>query len=89
MNDSFRVAFCRKAVAFPDQILAQRLIIVDLAVEDNPHRAVLVGDWLMTCSQIDNAQPPHADRAAAIHVEALIIGPAMDNLIAHGLHAGN
>jgi hypothetical protein len=36
--------------------------------------------------EIDNAETAHADSAAAIDVETLVIGAAVPDLIAHGAH---
>jgi hypothetical protein len=42
----------------------------------------------MSAVQVDDAQPAHADCAAALYVEALIIRPAMTDDIAHALDDG-
>ena len=46
------------------ELRAQLAIVVDLAVEDHPDRAVLVADRLMAAGEIDDAQPAHAERRA-------------------------
>lgn len=33
------------------------LVIVDLAIENDPDRMVLIGKWLCSCSKIDDAEP--------------------------------
>ena len=38
----------------------------------------------MARAQIDNAQSPHPDAAAAFHMEAFVIRSAMADLVAHG-----
>src|SRR5947209_8239171 len=40
----------------------------------------------MPRAQVDNAQPPHADRASALDVEALVVRTAMANPVAHAFH---
>ena len=41
----------------------------------------------MAGGEIDDAEPPHADAAAAIDVDALVVGAAMADLVAHRVHA--
>ena len=41
----------------------------------------------MTGGQIDDAQAPHADRTSALNVIAVIVRPAMANLVAHASYS--
>ncbi len=68
------------------EIGAQFLVAVNLAVEDDPHRTVLIGDRLMAGGEIDDAEAAHADPAPAIHVNAFVVRTAMANLVAHRLY---
>ena len=86
MNQSLGVAGGLEVMAARDQVRAQFLVVVDLAVEDDPHGTVLIGYRLVAGGEVDDAEAPHADGAAAIDVEALVVGTAMANLVAHRLH---
>ena len=68
------------------EIAAQLGEVVDLAVEDDPDRAVLVVNRLMAGRQIDDAQPPHPERHAFFHPHALVVGAAMADDVAHPMH---
>jgi hypothetical protein len=59
MDDHFRVTVGVKAMAASFEFQAKLLEIVNLSVIDNADSLVLVEDWLVTTSQIDNAEPPY------------------------------
>jgi hypothetical protein len=61
------------------QPLAKNRMVIDFSVEDNPERTVFVADGLMPGRQINDAQPAHAEPGAAFHVNALVVGPAMNH----------
>ncbi len=89
VDDRFRVALRSEPVAARDETRAQILEVVDLAVEDEPDRAVLVGHRLARVRrQIDDAQPPEAEPgpAAGRDVHAVAVGAAMEHAIPHGGH---
>ena len=65
------------AVAARDELLAQGEMVVDLAIEHDPERAVFVRNRLMPARHIDNAEPPHADADCAIRIKAFVVGTAM------------
>ncbi len=88
MDERLGIAGSAELVAARDQAGAQFLIIVDLAIEDDPHGTVLIRDGLVAGREIDNAQPAHADTAAAIDIHAFVVGTTMANLVAHGLDMG-
>ena len=77
-----------EAMTLARQIFAESLVVVNLAVENNPDGAVFIGDRLMASGEVDDAQSPHTDRATAIDMETFVVGPAMDDLVAHRLDAG-
>src|ERR1700692_3884498 len=66
-----------------DQVRAQLLEIVDLAVKHHPDRAIFIADRLVAGTKIDDAEPAHADPARAVDVIAVIIRTAVANLVAH------
>ena len=52
----FRIALGREGVACGDQLPAQFPVVVDLAVEDEHERAILVVEGLVRPSEIDDAR---------------------------------
>src|SRR5579863_10683266 len=82
------------SVAERDQLLAQTLEIVDLAIEDDLHRTVLVAHRLVPGRQIDDRQSPMSEpdtmcpRAGGRLVEALIVRAAMCDGIGHAPQRG-
>src|SRR5882724_2856761 len=83
MNQRFRVAVGFESMAGADQIRAQFLEVIDLAIEDYPHGSVFVGHGLVAARQIDDAEAPHAEAAATGDMIAFIIRAAVPDLIAH------
>ena len=57
VNDGLRVAVCAELVAFGFEPVAQLGKVVDLTIEHDPHRAVLVAHRLMAAADIDDAEP--------------------------------
>ena len=86
MHDHFRVALRLEHVAKRLQLGAQLAVVVDLAVEDDTDRAVLVEDRLVPAGQVDDRQPPHPEPDPPLDVDALVIGAAMHD---RGAHAPN
>ena len=84
VDDHLGVALGREPVARADQGLAQLAVVVDLAVEDDDDRPVLVGDRLVAGREVDDAQPLDAEtRAVADEVSARVGAAVLD----HGAHA--
>ncbi len=77
MQNYFRVRTCGKAVPGPLQFSAQLHMVVDLAVENDPECAILVGDGLLAGRQIYNAQPGAANPDLRVHVQTKLIRPTM------------
>src|SRR5262245_28871982 len=65
---------------------AQRLVVVDLAVEDEPERAILVGDRLPAAGEVDDAQPADAQTGVTAEFETVVIGPAVTDRGGHPGH---
>src|SRR6185369_1357760 len=75
-----------EAVALLLQLEAQLLEVVDLAVEDDPQRAILAAHGLMAGrGEIDDAQPAVAEPDRAVAPDACVVGPAMGDHVAHAL----
>ncbi len=90
MHDGLGVGAGAERVPLRDELLAQRLKIVDLPVEDDLHRAVLVRHRLVSGGQIDDGQPPVREAHAALAVarlgfeEALIVRTTVRERRGHG-----
>src|SRR5882757_1448391 len=83
MNDDFCIASGIEAMSAPFQLGTQLGKIVDLAVVDDPCAAIFVEHRLMSASEIDDAQAAHAQTGAVLDEDAFIVGPTVDDLIAH------
>ena len=75
-----------EAVAEVFQAPAQRLVVVDLAVEDGHERAVLVGDRLMAALDVDDAQAAHAQPHVVVEVKALVVRASVAQHLGHAPH---
>ena len=58
------VAAAAQHVAARLELLAQRRVVVDLAVLRRPDAAALVGEGLVAALDVDDREPPGAERAA-------------------------
>ena len=88
MDDGFRIALGAEAMAGAFQPLPQGAEVVDLAVEDDPHRAVFVAHRLPSAGEVEDGQPAVSQgdagqRVALGDVLALAVRPAMAQ---HGDH---
>ena len=73
----------RKPVALADEPLPQLLVIIDFAIKNHPHGAVFVRERLVAGREIDDAEAPHADAAASLDADALIVRTAVPDGLAH------
>ena len=85
MHDDLGVRAGGEAVAPALQVGAQLLKIVDLAVEDDGHRAVLVADGLRPSLEVDDAKPARDQPHARLNEVPRLVRPAVDDGIAHAL----
>src|SRR5688572_29154168 len=65
------------------ELLARGAVVVDLPVEDDPDRAVLVRHRLLSGAQVDDAEATMGECRACIAVQAGFVRPAMSDHIAH------
>ncbi len=79
MDEHLGVAVGGESVTALAQLLAQAGVVVDLAVEGDPDRAVLVGERLVAALEVEDRQAPHADAGpvAWIGVGPLVVGTAV------------
>src|SRR5262245_58454207 len=65
------------------QTITQGLVVVDLTVEDEPNRAVLVGQWLPASNKIDNGESSKSESSVRVSVNAGIVRTAMRKPVNH------
>src|SRR2546426_3316086 len=65
------------------ELPAQFAKVVDLSVEDDPDRAILVMNRLVAGRQVDDAEASHAERHTLVHQQPLIVWAAMTNRLTH------
>src|SRR5438552_1213003 len=73
MDDHLGVGIRSKLMALFLQLCSQFSVIVNLAVEDDPHRFFCVRHRLMTAGEIDDRQSPEAQTNRPVDEEAFII----------------
>ena len=83
MNDSFSVAVGIELVAELFELLAQFAIVVDLAVENNPGRAVLIMNRLLSVREVDDREPSHGQAHAIAEIETVVVRTTMPNRLVH------
>ena len=74
----------RRSVALSLELVPQRAVVVDLAVEDGDDVAVLVRDRLIARREVDHAQAAVAERAAPERSGRAVIRAAMPDRVARG-----
>ena len=67
------------------QLGDQLLVVVDLAVEDDDHRAVFVEQRLLAGGDVDDRQPPVAEAHAGLEVQAAFVRAAVGLRVVHAL----
>src|SRR3972149_12227379 len=77
MHKALGVRLCREPMAVFLEIPTNLPVIVDLPIEHDPDRSVLIVDWLMSPLHVDNRQPTHAQRDTITEKIPFVIRPAM------------
>src|SRR5262249_36953708 len=72
-----------KAVPPRQQVAPKLLIVVNFPVEDDPDRAIFIAHRLMAGREVNDAEPSHPDPGAPIHINAVIVRPAMADPVTH------
>ena len=83
MNDRFRIGIGGETVPASLQIRSELPIIVDLAVEYDPDRPVLVRQRLMAAGDVDDAEPAHPEAHGAVHIDAFVVGTPVNDGLTH------
>src|ERR1700738_4123200 len=82
-DDCLGVASRGVAVATTFQIGADRRVIIDLAVEDDPNGSILVRHRLMSTAQVDNTEAPETEGNGTIQVVPGVVRSAVEELPSH------
>src|ERR1700676_912778 len=83
MDDSLRVASGAITVTACLKVVAQVPVVIDFAVEDDPNAFVLIADGLVSGLDVDNAKAAHCQCDILLDKKAVIVGPAVDDLLVH------
>jgi hypothetical protein len=78
VDKDFRVRSGFEVMALFNQALAKLEIIINLAVEDNPNRTVLVAKRLTAALQVNDAQAAVSQSNVTFKLKSLPIGPTVD-----------
>ncbi len=85
MDDDLGVRACAEDVAERFELASQFRKVVDLAVEDDPHRFLRVRHWLMAAGEVDDRESSESQADRSREVIALVVGSAMCNRACHCL----
>ena len=85
LEDDLGVRVGGEGAAPGDQLLAQLLEVVHLAVVGQDEIAVGAGHGLVAVGQVDDGQPPVGDGAGVVHIIALVVGAPVADAVRHGL----
>ena len=88
MHDYFGIAARVEDVAKRLQLGNQRLVVVDLAVEDDADAAVLVEQGLLAGCQVDDRQAPVTKAEAGFEMQVALHRPAMVLALIHAVKHG-
>jgi hypothetical protein len=83
MKDGFGVALGAIAVTTRFKIGAQVAVVVNFSVVNDPKAFVLVRNGLVTCLEVNDAEPPHRQSDVPFHKKAVIVRPTMLDSAAH------
>ena len=84
VEDCLGIALGGEPVPLGLQITTEKPVVVDLPVEDDPDRAILVGHGLPPAGQVDDGETGHAETHAGLDVRARVVGPTVDDAAEHG-----
>src|SRR5262249_55468593 len=84
VREDLRVAAALEAMA-AEQLAPDVLVVVELAVLHRPDGAVLVADRLVAALDVDDAEPPHAERDAGLEVRAAVVRASVRHGVGHAV----
>ena len=85
MENCFGVAVGPEGMSSARKVAAEFVEVVDLAVLENGDISSLIPDRLLATFEVDDRQASHAHRQRPFGEDALIVGAAVNNHVAHGL----
>ena len=65
------------------QTSAQFLIVIDLAVVNDPFRLVGIMYWLLPAGEVNDREPSHRQTYAVLDIETVLIGPSVLDRAVH------
>src|SRR5687768_15782295 len=77
VDDGFGVGVCSEPVTSSFEITAQLVVVVDLAVENDPHRPIFVGQWLIAARAIDDGEAPVSEGVPGRATDGAAVRTAM------------
>src|SRR5262249_39797325 len=77
VQDDLGVGVAAEAMRLVLEKAAELAVVVDLAVEDDDSRAVLVGNWLVPAAEVDDRQPAAPEPDLRFEVDPLVVGATM------------
>ncbi len=83
MDDRFGVAVGVEGVSEFFELLAQLEIVVDLAVKNDPRRAILIVNRLLPALEIDDREAAHCQADGSVDIEAVFVRAAMPDRFIH------
>ena len=83
MRQDLGVAPATEAVPARDELAANRVVVVQLAVLDRPDAFELVRERLMAAVDVDDAEAANAERDARSRVEPPVVRPAVCHHVRH------
>ena len=83
MRDDLGIAAAGEAVAVGAELVAEPLVLVELAVLRRPDAAVFVRERLMPVHDVDDAQAADADRDPRGNMGSDVVRPAMPDDLGH------
>jgi hypothetical protein len=85
-QDALGVAAGAEAMAERLERLAQRGVVVDLAVEGDDEAPVVALHRLVAAGQVDDRQAAHAEAEVVLREDALVVRAAVHDGVAHRAH---
>ncbi len=89
VHQDLGVAAGPESMTAGQQPLPQWLIVVDLAVQDDPERFVLVGNRLPSPREVDDGEAAETEPEARLDVDRGIVGATVRDCPRHGLDVGS
>jgi hypothetical protein len=83
VHDHLRVRARAEVMAAGRELRGELAVVVDLTVEDDPDRTVLVGQRLISGLEIDDTEPPHSEAQRTVEMLAASVRAPMEKGLRH------